>query len=235
MTEEEKKIEDAAWEYAKANKKEIAKRHTDPNIFKPDSDPVSVFMAGSPGAGKTESSIELLGKFDSPIIRIDADALREELPGYGGSNAWLFQRGASVLVDRIHDMALDQGQSFLLDGTFSNYDRAKKNVERSVKRKRTVQILYVYQEPHLAWKFVQARESSEGRRIPPERFVEQYFEARDVVNRIKREFGPDVRLDLLLKNIDNSTRTYHAGVDQIDSHVPEKYSRADVEKIATEG
>jgi predicted ABC-type ATPase len=191
-------------------------------------------MAGSPGAGKTESSIELLKQFESPVIRIDADALREELPGYSGANAWLFQRAAATLVDKIHDMALDQRQSFLLDGTFTNYDRAVSNIKRSLGKRRTVQILYVYQEPHLAWKFVQARECAEGRRIPPDRFVEQYFAAREVVNKVKQEFGKEVRVDLLLKNIDNSTRTYHNGIDLIDNYVPERYSRADVEKIANE-
>lgn len=235
MNDEEAKIEADSVEFAKANKKAVAKRLTDPDIYPAEKDPVSVFMAGSPGAGKTESSIELLAEFGSPVIRIDADALREEIPGYNGDNAWLYQRAASILVDRIHDLALDQRQSFLLDGTFSNYERAKRNVERSLGRKRTVQILYVYQEPQLAWAFVQKRETAEGRRIPPERFVEQYFQSRDTVNRIKREFGKDVQVDLLLKNIDNSTRTYRAGIDQIDNHIPEKYSREDVERIAREG
>ena len=30
-------------------------------------------------------------------------------------------------------------------------------------------------------------------------------------------------MDLLLKNIDGSNRVYLANVDQIDSHIPEKY------------
>ena len=87
----------------------------------------------------------------------------------------------------------------------------------------------------LLGRHIQKRETAEGRRIPPDRFVEQYFQAREVVNRIKATFGKEVRVDLLLKNIDNSTRTYHAGVDQIDGHVPERYSREDVERIARGG
>ena len=234
LTEDESRTENEAIAFARANKKAIAKRVTDPNVYSPEEHPVSVFMAGSPGAGKTESSIELLKQFEAPVIRIDADALREEFPAYKGANAWLFQKGASILVDKIHDLALDQRQSFVLDGTLSNYERARTNIERSLKKKRTVQILYVYQEPRLAWRFVQARESAEGRRIPAEKFVDQYFLARDAVNRIKRDFGKEVRVDLLLKNIDNSTRTYHAGVDQIDNYIPENYSRDDVEKIVRE-
>lgn len=232
LTDQETRTEREAIEYARAHKKDISKRLTDPKTYLPEKYPVSVFMAGSPGAGKTEASIELLNEMGGTgVIRIDPDELRREFPAYDGANAWLFQKAVSVLVDRIHDMALKQSQSFLLDGTLSHYDLAHKNIARSLKRKRTVQILYVYQEPLLAWEFVQAREATEGRRIRPETFIDQYFAAREVVNRLKKEFGKEISVDLLLKNNDNSRRLYQAGIDQIDHHVEEKYSRADVERI----
>lgn len=123
-------------------------------------------MAGSPGAGKTEASIELLAIVEtngSEILRIDPDELRHKFPNYTGDNSWLFQKGVSVLVERVHDLALKQKQSFLLDGTLSNYDKAQENISRSLKRHRAVQILYVYQDPMLAWEFVQSREAVEGR------------------------------------------------------------------------
>jgi predicted ABC-type ATPase len=188
-------------------------------------------MAGSPGAGKTEASIELIEKLGTRVIRIDPDELRSECPGYTGANAYLFQPAVSVLVEKIHDMALEQNQSFLLDGTLSHYERARRNIERSLGRNRTVQILYVYQDPKLAWDFVVARETEEGRRIRPDTFVDQYFAARDVVNRLKHEYGARVAVDLLLKNNDNSNRLYKAGIDQIDHHIPENYSRSDVERL----
>lgn len=232
LTEQEDRIQQAALDYARANKKPIARRLTDPSVFLPEENPVSVFMAGSPGAGKTEASLALLEALDgSPIIRIDPDELRTEFKEYDGTNAWLFQKAVSVLVEKIHDLALDQGQSFLLDGTLSNYEKSCDNVKRSLKKGRVVQLLYVYQEPLLAWRFVQAREEAEGRRILKEDFVNQYFAARDVVNRLKQAFGKDIGVDLLLKNNDNSDRMYKAGVDQIDHHIPEKYTRADVVKL----
>lgn len=139
-----------------------------------------------------------------------------------------FRGGVSILVEKILDFAIEQGQSFLLDGTFSNLAVARRNVERSLKRGRFVQILYVYQNPVLAWGFVKAREEAEGRRIRPEHFVDQYFAARDVVNALKLEYGGDTHVDLLLKHIDNSGRLYKAGVDKIDYHIPEQYTRADL-------
>jgi hypothetical protein len=165
------------------------------------------------------------------VLRIDPDELREEFPGYTGENAWLFQRAVIPVVERIHDLALRQKQSFLLDGTLSSYRVAERNTERSLEKGRTVQILYVYQEPQQAWKFVQAREAAEGRRIQPEDFVRQYFAARGVVNRLKVKFGKAIQVDLLMKNNDGSQQFYRAGVDQIDNHIPEKYTETDLRRM----
>lgn len=229
MTPAEQRIWDEAIAFARSNKKAIGRRLTNKEQYPPEEEPVTVFMAGSPGAGKTEASIALVNLFaDTAILRIDPDELRNEFAAYTGGNSWLFQGGVSILVEKILDFAIEQRQSLLLDGTFSNLDVARKNVERSLKRGRFVQILYVYQNPVLAWGFVKAREEAEGRRIRPEHFVDQYFAARDVVNALKLEYGGDVHVDLLLKHIDNSGRLYKAGVDKIDYHIPEQYIRADL-------
>jgi len=226
----EQRIEEDAIAFAKAKKKEIARRLTDPTVFISESEPVSVFMAGSPGAGKTEAAIELLDNIGGPpILRIDPDELRSEFPAYTGANSWLFQKAISILIDRILDHAFKQSQSFLLDGTLTNIEVARRNIQRSQKHGRVVQVLYVYQQPMQAWEFVKRREAVEGRRILAEDFVEQYFAARDVVNRLKAEFRRSLRVDLLLKNIDGTSRIYRAGVENIDHHVPEQFSRRYVE------
>ena len=179
-------IKNEAIRFARKNKKEIAKRLTNPQVFLPDQEPVSVFMAGSPGAGKTEASKALLDELENveksrKVLRIDPDELRSEFEHYSGDNAWLFQPAVSILVDKIHDLALKQRQSFILDGTLSNYEKAVNNIDRSIKKKRQVQILYVYQTPEQAWGFVQAREKTEGRKILPAQFINQYFAARENV------------------------------------------------------
>ena len=223
LTPEEQQIHDAALDFARSHRKAIARRRTDTSLYPPEESPVAVFMAGSPGAGKTEASIALIDQLGGQVLRIDPDELREELPGYNGNNSHLFQGAVSTLVGRMLDTAFDQSQSFILDGTLTKYDKAEANIERCLRKGRVVQVLYVYQEPGQAWSFVQARERAEGRRIRAGTFIEQYFEARQVVNRLKTRFGNDIRVDLLLKNIDGSNRTYMANVDQIDSHIPEKY------------
>lgn len=60
LTKEEKAIQDKAVAFAKKHKKVVAARLTDIDRYTPERQPVSVFMAGSPGAGKTEASMELL-------------------------------------------------------------------------------------------------------------------------------------------------------------------------------
>ena len=47
---------------------------------------------------------------------------------------------------------------------------------------------------------------------------EQYFQAREVVNRLKRKYDGDIGVDLLLKNIDGSNKVYQANVDSIENH-----------------
>jgi len=237
LTEEEQKIRDAALAFARLHKRERCRQLTDTSIYLPEESPVSVFMAGSAGAGKTETAKAMIAELESHpdfqdgsrVLRIDPDDLRCEFPGYAGKNSYLFQAATSVWVEKMHDLALEQRQSFILDGTLSNYAKAKLNVQGSLKKGRQVVIIYVYQSPYLAWEFVQAREAEEGRRIPAEVFIEQYFAARDVVNRLKREFGPNIRVDLLLKPNDQAGKLAQIGVDQIDTHVPERFTRAELE------
>lgn len=232
--EEDRGIYEAAVAYARKHKRRRCAELTDVSIFPSEDDAVSVFMAGSPGAGKTEAAREVVLQLEQApgapkILRIDPDDLRSEFPGYTGTNSWLFQHAASIWVDHMLDLVLDQSQSFILDGTFSDYDRAKRNVERSLKRRRAVAILYVYQSPLLAWEFVQAREAKEGRRVHPKQFIDQYFGARDVVNRLKQEFAARIAVDLLLKPNDQARKLVRLGVEQIDYHVPERFNRVDLE------
>lgn len=72
---DDRRISEEAVAFAKANRKEIAKRLTDPLVYLSEDSPVSVFMAGSPGAGKTEASLEFLTRFGGCVLRIDTVSL----------------------------------------------------------------------------------------------------------------------------------------------------------------
>ena len=131
----------------------------------------------------------------------------------------------------MQDLALRRGQSYVFDGTLTNLERARDNINRNLKHARLVQILYVYQDPLQAWKFVQDRERQDGRVIPREVFIEQYCVARENVNRLKKEFGKKIKVDLVAKNIDGTNFEYFENVDKIDSYIPERYTHGDLENL----
>lgn len=233
MNEKEISIKERAEAFARDNKKAIAKEVTDPSIFLPDEFPVSVFMAGSPGAGKTESSRNLIKKFTKDgqsVLRIDSDELRSRFEEYNGTNSSLFMYATSILADKIQDFALSNKQSFIFDGTFSNLEKSRGNIERSLSKGRFVQIVYVYQDPTQAWELVKAREIRDGRTVPRDAFITQYFKARENVNLLKKEFGNKIKVDLVVKNIDGTDFSYRENIDIIDSYIPERYTKSDLER-----
>ena len=226
MTEDEKRIEQEAIKFAKKNRTAIANELTNRKRFPPEDEPVAVFMAGSPGAGKTETSREFLQEVEATnVIRLDPDELRHYFEQYTGDNSFLFQRAVSSIVERTLDNAFKRKQSFLLDGTLSNYAIAEKNIKRAIDRGRAVLVLFVYQSPELAWKFVQSRERVEGRRINPEIFVEQFLESQAVVRKLKQQFGGQIKIDLLLKDNEGGTRMYHANIQAVENRVKQKFTR----------
>lgn len=170
------------------------------------------------------------------ILRIDPDDLRDHFPGYTGNNSWLFQRAVSIVVDKIHDLMLNQRQSFILDGTLSRLGVARKNVQRSLRRGRAVQIFYVYQDPALAWEFVKSREEVEGRNIPLQSFISQFLDVRDVVTQLKEGFGDQLTVDIIIKNNDGSSEEWLSDVQSIEDCLPERYAHEQLDQLfAAEG
>ena len=239
MNEEEIAIKAQAEKFAKENKKRLAKELTDISKYIPDEKPISVFMAGSPGAGKTESSKNFLDDLEAhtkhKVIRIDGDEIRKHMPGYTGANSYLFQKAISIIIDVVHDLTLDQKQTFLLDGTLSSYERARLNINRSLSRNRRVFIFYVYQSPAVAWKFTQARETTEGRNIPKEAFIEKFISARNVVDQIRKEYDGRVVIFLVKKNFETHEVEDIIKIEkdgpQIDHYIQERYTESDLETL----
>lgn len=196
-------------------------------------------MAGSPGAGKTEYSENLLEILEKnkkhKVVRIDGDELRKYLPGYTGANSYLFQGAISTIINSTHDAALKQKQTFLLDGTFSNYERAAENINRSLTRNRSVFIFYVYQKPEVAWKFTQAREIVEGRNIPKDVFIQRFIDSRETVGEVRRNFDERVAVFLVKKNFETHAVEdiieIKAGNKKIDDYLEQRYTKEDLEKL----
>ncbi|ONH52353.1 Zeta toxin [Pseudomonas cedrina] len=239
MTPLERSISERAVLFAKANRTRIARELACLSRYPGEEYPVSVFMAGSPGAGKTEVSksfIRLMEAHGSTALRIDPDDFREYFPEYTGGNSSLFQRGVTAIVERTVDLVYQQCQSFLLDGTLANLDVARENVQRALdKKNRSVQVIYVYQKPTLAWEFVLAREAIEGRNIPCNEFVRQFYASKATVCQLNREFQDRLQVDVLIKDTDGGDA--EVGIDlsaeDVDELVSQPYYPDQLEQILT--
>lgn len=237
MTPLERSISERALIFAKANRTRIARELACLANYPGENYPVSVFMAGSPGAGKTEVSksfIRLMEEGGSRALRIDPDDFREYFPDYTGRNSSLFQRGVTTMVERTVDLVYQQRQSFLLDGTLANFAVARKNIQRALdKENRSVQVIYVYQKPELAWEFVLAREVVEGRNIPCKEFIRQFYASKATVCRLKREFIGALQVDVLIKDTDagESQIGIDLSADEIDELVRQPYHPDQLEQI----
>lgn len=201
--------------------------------YSPDADsypPAASFMAGTPGAGKTEVAKRFLEKFASTPIRIDADDFRQKIPGYNGENSHLIQPAAALAVDKIFEKVFERKYSFMLDGTFAIRESVE-NLKRAHRRDYTLQIFFVYQDPLQAWEFTKIRQQKEGRYVPRETFINSYFAARENVLKAKELFGDKVTLFLIIKDYVENTETIYDDVVEIDKYLPKVYNREELRKI----
>jgi len=238
MSEEEKVLANEAAQYARSNSEKLLADFMHPDTYPSVSKPVSFFMSGSPGAGKTEYSTRLVADFESrlssKIARIDPDLVRGWLPqyrpGHGDQpgNAHLFQNAISIGVDTLLSDAHKNKRHFVLDGTMSHLEHARTNLKRSLSANRSIIIFFIYKEPQQAWDFTKAREQLEGRNIPKDRFVDQVFRARENVNTLINEFGKELELWLVEGDImapELTTRRIH---DSLDGHLKITYTREEL-------
>lgn len=225
---------------------------------------ITIFMAGSPGAGKTEFSERymplIFSKTDEKIIkflrdrnidiesvgalfiRIDVDEIREFLPQYQKTdvttgrkgNAHIIQKAANKGLDILREYCLANEISFLHDGTFGNYDTMREIIKKSLHAGREVQIYYLYLDPLEAWKFTKAREYLEGRNIIREKFIEQYFKSRENVDKIKQEFGSKVKINCVLKNSRNEVEKTEFNIPSIDGLLNTQYNNGIIKRYSAE-
>lgn len=244
LTDEEKQISHTAakWISKKPNQTTLVADFVDPAKYLPAKNPVIAFMAGSPGAGKTEfvkSFIELdhqgsLGKQQFAVI--DPDTVRDYLPGYTGSNSYLFQNAVSIAVDKLFRCVLANRQNAVIDGTFANYKKAHENVEKALAAENKVAIFYIFQHPAVAWDFTQKREAVEGRRIRKEDFFDKFITAQISAQRIKNQFKEKVQLNVILKDYKDTQynkRVAEVFIDVTDiaEHTKFEYTKESIERF----
>lgn len=192
--------------------------------------PISIFMAGSPGAGKSEIVGGIVGNFKQKPLVIDADRIRTIFQGYNGENSYIFQQAAVIGVNTLFYFAVKHSLNFILDATFA-YEKATQNVEQCLLKNRTVIIDYIFQDPVVAWNVTKAREQKEGRHVPREVFIDTFCQSRENVNAVKERFGNKIELNLFVRNADSNQSRQKLNIQTLDPHLPRVYSKDELDSI----
>jgi hypothetical protein len=229
-------ISEKAKKYIKAHEKDLVHKFACKDLYPPVTVPSTYFMAGSPGAGKTEWSQSFITSLiekepNRKIVRLDPDEVRASIEGYIPEKADLFQGATGIGVQKILDSVFHMNQDLLLDGTFSNYKLAHQNITLSLQKNRKVGILYIYQDPIIAWDFTKKRAALERRIVPKKAFIEAYFNAKANVNQAKKEFGKKIEIWLVIKNGLQQVQKIYFNVDGVDNYIKMEYNAKTLEEI----
>lgn len=216
--------------WVKRNKRFIKNRFASIKDYPPDNYPSTIFMAGAPGAGKTEFSKLFIEKFyesekEKKVVRLDTDEIREIIPGYYGYNASLFQSASALGMEYLIDSVYEERQNALIDTTFGLRHKVMLNVERAIRKNRNVSIFYMYQDPQISWEFVKDRQRKGSRYVPRDSFIENFFLARENANEAKEIFKEKVVLVIFMLDKNHKVMTSTFNIDNIDNYVKIPYTK----------
>ena len=215
--------------YVRENWRNLVVNYCNLDEYPPVPKPVTIFMAGCPGVGKTEYSRGLVKQLEiqfypEKFIRLDVDELREIMPGYVGTNSDEVQPACSKLFTKIYDHIRHNNQHAVIDGTFSGKGSVE-NVRVALERGRSVGITYLYQDPFIAWEYAKKREKLEGRTVSKDYFISAFLDSIDMVNKVKEEFEQKITLDVSIKNGDNDfVKKSHFNVPSLKGYIKHTFA-----------
>jgi len=159
---------------------------------------IVIFTAGASGAGKTEYSKSRIKK-EPYLLHLDTDEIREFFKpiGYNGTNASEYQKAASKGMDFLYKKAINKGFSVILDSNFSAFNIAQINIQKALKHKYIVEIVYILQDLDKCYEFAKAREKVTKRVVPKEVIENSLRNSFDTVLKIKEIFRNEVNLILI--------------------------------------
>ncbi|OGD88601.1 hypothetical protein A3D81_00910 [Candidatus Curtissbacteria bacterium RIFCSPHIGHO2_02_FULL_40_17] len=224
------KIQADAFDWIKKHKKDLFLKFADISLYEQDPYPTTVFMAGSPGAGKTEFSRRLAELFKQKPVIIDADEIRKIIPGYVGKKAYLFQKAATKGVNFLYDYVCKNRLNVIIDGTFAYADPIE-NIKRSLKHNRNIEIYFLYQDPVISWKFTKIREKKEFRNVPRDVFINAYVKSIENAATVKKKFGARIKLNLVIKDFTDGLQTLKLNITVLEKLLPKLYTGEELTQI----
>lgn len=186
--------------------------------------PTAIFMAGLPGAGKTEF-LNNLSVYGDEFITIDLDFLVSQIYGYSPENYYNYRKAGNILVSALFDKVLKQHISFALDGTFA-HPQALKNIERTLKHNFLVNLFLVAQKPDISWRNTQARQLITKRPINRDGFVNT---CHNIIPNLQTAFhtfrnNPNFSMKLIKKNPQDHSYKYTYDAKKIDEELTTLYN-----------
>lgn len=213
--------------WIKTHKKKFANDFIKNSKAIPSNVPTAFFMAGLPGAGKTEFSKNFLETSKRQAVRIDMDEIATKIQGYRPEQADRFRAGASTLLNKIFDLTVKNGLDFIMDGTFSSKS-AIPNINRTIEHGYKIKIIYIHQDPKLAWDFTLQREKIEHRAINETGFIESYSKIiSNIKSVIDRAPVEKLTIDIIIKDSYNRIKEWQTNVDfnSIDKIAKKYYNK----------
>lgn len=132
----------------------------------------TIFLAGAPGAGKTEFLETVLNTEN--FIVIDIDKYRQYFKGYTGNNAELYQDSSSRVATRIFDYCIKHNLKLIFDGTLTS-DIWLKNIKKAVDKCRRIGVVLIYQDPVISYAYTIARQERNERKVSIDAFLKIYY------------------------------------------------------------
>lgn len=134
---------------------------------KPGRPPTFIMLGGRGGSGKSWFKGEVYEP--EHYIVLDADAIKEALPGYEGWNAFHFHDESSELFEKITDLALELRVNLVHDATLKTTAKAVALIGRVKAAGYRVELHYMYLSRKAAVKRAIGRFlGKSGRFVPPE-------------------------------------------------------------------
>jgi len=180
--------------YFNQHKKDFLEQYT--NGIEAIEDKTAIFTAGMSGVGKTELAI-FFTEQNSNLLHIDTDNIREFFRpvGYNGQNSPLFQKAASRGFSELFSYALKKEYSLIMDSNFANIEVAIQNIERLLKKKYFIKVIYLYDYPEKCFEYATRRELITHRKVPEEVFIRSNINSYKTVMKMKEIFQDKVILD----------------------------------------
>lgn len=132
-----------------------------------------IFLAWAPWAGKTEFIKSLPKNLD--FFFVDIDSYRNYFHWYKWSNAQEYQNAMSGVVNLVLKYCFQNDIKFILDGTFKSLVHAKRNIENCNRKKRKMEIYFIFQDPYISYYYTYLRELNEERNVPTDKFIECFY------------------------------------------------------------